>query len=258
MKRCRAFLLIALILRLGTVEGTSKPNALRRGSAILCSQGAHKRISLRSTERLPGESGTVQVERKGGTTEIEAEVDSMKPASLFGGDYNTYVLWIVPPSGPAENLGEIILEGSQGRLHASTSAESFAVLVTAEPHFLVSAPSAFVVLENTRFAASHEIDYTVVEGVYNFERNTLEDVKDAKGRVHTDVRQAFTAVRLAQRSGAPELAKQEFLQAERALDRTLSLWRQHGDRNEIAAQARETVRLAVAAQQLARGHQGFQ
>jgi hypothetical protein len=181
----------------------------------------------------------------------------MKPASLFGGDYNTYVLWVVPPQGPAENLGEILLYGDQARLHATTTAATFTALVTAEPHYLVSTPSPFVVLENKPTNAP-EIRYAVLEGVYNFERSTLADRKGAKGRVHTDVRQAFTAVRLAQRAGAPGLASEEFARAEKALDKTLDLWHQRVDHNEIAAQARETVRLAVAAQRLAtdRGLQG--
>jgi hypothetical protein len=191
-------------------------------------------------------------------TELELEVGSMKPASLFGGDYNTYVLWVVPPHGAAENLGEIPLEGDRGRLRASTSAGVFAVLITAEPHFLVNTPSPFMVLENKPAVDGPEVHYAVLEGVYNFGRSTLVDSKEAKGEVRTDVRQAFTAVRLAQRAGAPGRASDEFTRAERALDRALSLWHQHADRHEIAAQARETVRLAVAAQHLAmdRGLQG--
>src|SRR5437660_1397867 len=99
-KLCRAVSLTVVIGCLSIREGRSEPNALRTGAVIQCTQGTSKRIALRSTERLPGASGTVQVERKGGMTEIEAEIDSMKPASLFGGDYNTYVLWVVPPTGP--------------------------------------------------------------------------------------------------------------------------------------------------------------
>jgi hypothetical protein len=130
--------------------------------------------------------------------------------------------------------------------------------VTAEPHYLVNTPSPFVVLENKPDVSAPEIHYAVLEGVYNFNRSTLADLKPARGRVHTDVRQAFTAVRLAQRAGAPTVASEEFTRAELALEQTLNLWHQHAAHNEIAAQARETVRLAVAAQRLAtdRGLQG--
>src|SRR5262249_20365075 len=187
--------------------------------------------SLRSTDRLPEASGAVRVERKGGTTELEVEVDSMKPASLFGGDYNTYVLWVVPPEGAAENLGEIALDGSRGKVQITTRARSFALLISAEPHYLVSSPSAFVILENKR-TEHPTIRYRVLEGVYNFNRSTLNSEKEAKGPVHSEVRQAVTAVRLAQRAGAPDWALTEYRRAERALNETLALWRERVNRDE--------------------------
>ncbi len=235
-------------------SSTARPSVIREGSAIACPQDSIQRISLRSTERLPEASGAVRMERKGGTTDVEVDIDSMKPASLFGGDYNTYVLWVVPPRGPAENHGEIVLNGSRGKARASTAATSFALLITAEPHYLVNSPSSFVILENERRVHVSPIRYRVIEGVYNFERATLDNEKEARGVVHSEVRQAFTAVRLAQRAGAADVAGVEFHQAEQALNHTLVLWRQHVNRNEIAAQARETVRLAVAAQRLAMDH----
>ncbi|HLH31255.1 MAG TPA: hypothetical protein VKY31_08635 [Terriglobia bacterium] len=260
MKTGWVLLLGVLVWHLSCETGTAKPNAVRAGSAIVCAPGSNERISLRSTDRLPEASGAVRVECRGGTTEIEVQADSMKPASLFGGDYNTYVLWVVPPRGAAENLGEIALDGDRGTLRASTAFSAFAVLITAEPHYLVTTPSAFVVLKNKSESDAPEVHYSVLEGVYNFERSTLAHSKEAKGKVHTDVRQAFTAVRLAQRAGAPQLAAEEFVQADQALNETIHLWRQHADRNGFAAQARKTVRLAVAAQRLAmdRGVQGTQ
>jgi len=220
-------------------------------SAITVRSGVSERIRLRSTDRLPDAGGEARVERKGGATEIEINLESMKPASLFGGDYNTYVLWAVPPRGAAENLGELQLEGDRTNLHAATRANTFALLVTAEPHYLVTAPSAFVVLQNKLDPYSPMIRYQPIEGVYYFERSSLSDVKEAKGKVHTEVKQAFTAVRLAQRAGAARLAPEELGEAQRALDVTLDLWRQRVNRLEIVARARETVRLALAAQRLA-------
>jgi hypothetical protein len=219
--------------------------------AITCADGATERVPLRSTYRLPEASGTIMVERMGGTTGIEVKLDSMKPAMLFGGDYNTYVLWLVPPGGAAENRGEITLDGSRASAGAETSHSEFAIIITAEPHFLVSAPSAFVVLENEASNSSRRIQQPLIEGVYNFDRSSLDQVQKARGKIHTDVKQAFTAVRLADRSNASTLAAEEFAEAQRALQQTIAFWRERRDRSEIAAQARETVRLAVAAQRLA-------
>jgi hypothetical protein len=240
--------LVVLICACGTAVLCR--DAARETSAISVDSGT-KRIHLRSTDRLPDAAGDARVERKGGMTEIEVNLDSLKPASLFGGDYNTYVLWVVPPRGPVQNQGEVQLEGNHSRLHTSTNATSFALLVTAEPHYLVATPSAFVVLENERVPQGHVIRYQLLEGVYNFDRSSLADVKEARGKVHTDVKQAFTAVRLAQRAGAARLAPEELHDARQALDQTLSLWRSQVGRAEIAARARETIHLAVAAQRLA-------
>src|SRR2546427_10712036 len=88
----RAVLLSVLALQLVHQTGVAKADVVREVSSITCAAGARERVSLRSTDRVPEASGTARVERKGGTTEISVELDSMKPASLFGGDYNTYVL----------------------------------------------------------------------------------------------------------------------------------------------------------------------
>src|SRR5215813_5625887 len=115
----RALLLGVLGWHAGAESGASKEDAVRAGSAVVCPQRSGERVSMHSTDRLPEASGTIQLECRGGTTLLDVEVDSMKPASLFGGDYNTHVLWVVPPRGVAENRGEIILDGSRGKVHAS-------------------------------------------------------------------------------------------------------------------------------------------
>jgi hypothetical protein len=107
------------------------------------------------------------------------------------------------------------------------------------------------VLENEPETEGEKIEQPLVEGFYNFARSNLDDVKEAKGEVHSEVKQAFTAVRLARRAGAATLAKDEFIVAQQSLKKTLTLWQARQERNEIAAQARETIRLAVAAQRLA-------
>ena len=225
-------------------------DAQRQVSAITVNPQGVAKFQLRSTDRLPDAAGEVRVERRGGMTEIEVHLDSLKPASLFGGDYNTYVLWIVPPQGPAENAGEFQLDGNRTSLRASTGARTFALLVTAEPHYLVSMPSPFVILESSE-QGSQLVKYQLLQGIYNFDRSSLADAKKAKGKIHTEVRQAYTAVRLAQRAQADRFAPQALQEAQSALDQTLDLWHRRADRSEIAEQARATVRLALAAQHLA-------
>jgi hypothetical protein len=240
--------LLVAYMTVGTVAQGA--GALRETSAITCFQGRSEKVPLRSTDRLPHASGEARVELKGGTTEIEITLDDMRPALLFGGDYNTYVLWVVSPGGRVENAGELMLDGDRSRLSATTDACSMALIVTAEPHYLVREPSAFVVLESSVKSGS-PFQYAVIEGVYNFERDTLDNTKAANGKVYTEVQQAFTAVRLAQRANADTLSPQEFADADRALDETLNLSQLGIKQIEIAVQARDTIRLAVAAQRLA-------
>jgi hypothetical protein len=170
----------------------------------------------------------------------------MKPAGLFGGDYNTYVLWAIGPDDRVENLGELILDADDGKLEASTDLQMFGVVLTAEPHYLVTIPSSFVVLETQSKDPTNVVRYEVVQKAYYFERSTLEGVKHAKGKVHTHVNQALIAVRLARRVGAAEF--EEFRSAERLLDKILDLLRREKSQGEIEELAREAVRLAVAAQ----------
>jgi len=231
---------------------------MRIGIAVLlvmftaaCIEAADRSLSLRSTDRLPKASGAATVERKGGTTELEVELESMKPASLFGGDYNTYVLWVVPPAGGPVNSGELLLDGGSSSLRASAPVSDFAILVTAEPHYLVAAPSAFVVLEHIPEGWEPPIHDALIRGVYYFERYSLDDARKARGKVHSDVRQAYTAVRLAKRAGADALAAEELTLAQQALKQTIALSNERKDRTQIAAQARETIELAIAAQRLA-------
>src|SRR5207244_6432844 len=118
--------LVFLLLACGTAVLCR--DSAGESAAISVRSGGTERIHLRSTDRLPDAAGEARVERKGGMTEIEINLDSLKPASLFGGDYNTYVLWAVPPRGAAQNLGELQLEGERTSLDAGTTAGTVALL----------------------------------------------------------------------------------------------------------------------------------
>jgi len=50
--------------------------------------------------------------------------------------------------GRATNLGEVLLNGDDSKLHVTTDMQAFALIVTAEPYFAVTQPSDIVVLEN--------------------------------------------------------------------------------------------------------------
>ena len=233
--------------------------------AISYPEGPTISVKFKGTERLPKSSGEAKVERKKGRTEIEIELDEMKPATYFGGDYATYVLWIVSPEGQVDNIGEFILQGNRSKLHVSTPQQTFGMFITAEPHFLTHTPSRFVVMENTR-PTNHltgrmldvsTIKYRGYEGMYNYRRETLVGEPEAKGEIRSDVRQAMVAVKLAERAGAAEYAPEELAKARAALNRTLEASEANFDPKQLMVLGHETVRLAVAAQDKAE-EQAFQ
>ncbi len=230
---------------------------VRQTLGLTYPEGVTLSVKLRGTNRLPQASGEAKVETKKGATEIEIELDEMKPAYFFGGDYNCYVLWIASPEGHVDNAGEFILEGNRSKLNVSTPLETFGLFVTAEPHFLVSTPSRFVVLENTRPTEdiaplkTAQLEYRGFAGVYQYNQETLVQDPEVKGEVRVELRQARTAVELAERAGAAEFAPEELARARELLSRTGDALEARSGRQVVSQQGREAVRLAVEAQKLA-------
>ncbi len=105
-------------------------------------------IGFQGTELLPNASGDAKVESVTGKTKISAKFEGLTPANGFGPEYLTYVIWAISADGRPQNLGELELSGNKANLDASTSFQSFGLIVTAEPYFSVSQPSDVVVLRN--------------------------------------------------------------------------------------------------------------
>jgi len=109
-------------------------------------------VKFRGTTVLPRLTGEAKVKRAGRRgTRVELSVDDLPRASELGGVYTTYILWAVAPDGRVDNLGEIKRSGSSfinSKLDVTTPLQTFAMIVTAEPHFLMKVPSRMVVLEN--------------------------------------------------------------------------------------------------------------
>jgi len=260
----------AVLLALGLVAGwapalnaqeraavpTRERVAVRELLAITYPEGQTIGIKFRGTARLPRASGEAKVERKKGATKVEVELDEMKPATAFGGDFNTYVLWAVSPEGLVTNVGEIILGGNRSKLTATTPMDTFGLMVTAEPHALVRLPSRMVVVENSRLAeriSGHLMKTAIVkfkgyEGVYESARDSLVNVPENKGELRTDRAQARAAVRLAERAGADQFAPEELARARAALQQVESA--AGGDPKQFVARSHDAIRHAVVAERL--------
>ncbi|HSS19434.1 MAG TPA: OmpA family protein [Pyrinomonadaceae bacterium] len=109
-------------------------------------------VKFRGTTLLPRLKGEAKVRRGGRRgTRVELAIDNLPRANELGGIYTTFILWAISPSGSVDNLGEIKRGGSAyiaSKLDVTTPLQSFALIVTAEPHFMMKVPSRMVVLEN--------------------------------------------------------------------------------------------------------------
>lgn len=173
-------------------------------------------LDFRGTPLLPSAHGVAEVESRRGYIEIKTQIRDMQPASRFGPEFLTYVLWAITPEGRAVNLGEVLLDGNDSRvLNVTTDLQSFGLIVTAEPYFGVTQPSDAVVVENfvrpdtkgtvEQINAKYEL---VQRGQYavNVPPAELTPIKLEKYKP-LDLYQAQNAVRIARWAGADKCAR---------------------------------------------------
>src|SRR5262245_45379403 len=183
-------------------------------------------IDFEGTPLLPRAKGRANVETKKGYSDIDAHFDSLEPATKFGSEYLTYVLWAITPEGRATNLGEILLSGDDSRLHVTTDLQAFGLVVTAEPYFAVTQPSDVVVLENRirpdtvgaveRVEAKYEL---LKRGSYlmNADPNSLAK-RPVDASTPLELREARNAVDLSRAAGADRFAADTFQKALKSLE----------------------------------------
>lgn len=230
----------------------------RESLAASYPEGTAAKVTFQGTERLPLAEGEANVRRRRGTTEISVRLEKLKPALLFGGDFNTYVLWTVSPEGVAVNAGEFIQRGQKSRLEATTPLSTFGMFVTAEPHFLVAEPSSFVVLENAsasllrgNLLRTSRVKYRGFSGRYKANIETLAGEEYADGDFRVERQQATTALNLAERIGAGRWAPQELERARQAALDALKAYGPDVDEKQFEILARTAIRLASEAHRVA-------
>jgi outer membrane protein OmpA-like peptidoglycan-associated protein len=224
---------------------------------------SHTVIGFRGTALLSGASGRAKVvPRPGGMLRIKAKFAGMEPATRFGGEYLTYVLWAVTPAGRSANLGEVIVRrNGRADLEVDTNLQTFGLLVSAEPYFAVAQVSSLVVLENavtreTRGQVEEvEARYELLpRGAYLFEgRPALPAATPQDRKAGPYFHQAFNAMRIARAEGAERDAPVEFQKAADLLVRLQAEkkpWRKPG-----VLLARQATQQAEDARLVARKHQ---
>lgn len=102
-------------------------------------------IPFAAQKNAPQAELNADVQFKHGQSRVKLNYKDLKPAILFGGDVTSYVLWAVTADGRATNLGEVQQNGkASGTETFYVGLKGFAMLVTAEPYFMVARPSEMV------------------------------------------------------------------------------------------------------------------
>src|SRR6476619_8238064 len=219
-------------------------------------------VKFRGTTLLPRLKGEAKVKRAGRRgTRVELNIDDLPRASELGGIYTTYVLWAISPDGHVDNLGEIKRSGStfiDSKLDVTTPLQTFAMILTAEPHFLMKVPSRMVVMENLppQRANGSQVETADVRYIGNssdyFRDARVPEIADRDYReTPVSLLGARQAVSLAKYAGASQDAPDELRTAEEELQSAEQAWRMNQPVAEIDIKARQATSSGVHAEEQA-------
>ena len=225
------------------------------------------KVDLVGTALLPEARGYAEVSGEKGYIEIDAHFKKMQPATRFGSEYLTYVLWAITPEGRAKNLGEIQIDDDDARVQVTTEFQAFALIVTAEPYFAVTQPSDVVVMENlVRDDTKGKVEtvqakYELLKrGSYLMNQNANFKVKPLEPGAPLDLAEARNAVELARIAGADRYAADSFAKAQKLLTDAEVAREKHKRGNTVMMPARQAAQTAEDARLIAlqRQEQEFQ
>jgi outer membrane protein OmpA-like peptidoglycan-associated protein len=209
---------------------------------------------------MKGEAKIQRTKQNG--TEINLSVSKMPRPFELGAGYATYVVWAISPDGQVANLGEIKRRGFfdfDSKMSVTTPLQTFALVITAEPHFLVRRPSRSIMLENLTpyaqsgrtLATSQAIEYFGNSSDYFSDARTPEIAEVDYSKTPSTVLQAKQAVALARFAGAQRDAVEELRQAETLLQNADASWKAGRPEEDVDITARKAVSAAVKAEDTA-------
>lgn len=208
-------------------------------------EGPVSKLRFRGTAIALAAEGTGRVEFQDGRSKVQLSVRRL-PSSASLGPFATYVLWAVTIDGRAMNLGSIEVSGDRGSLKTSTALAQFALIVTAEPHFAVTAPSRGIVLRN--LADSVRGEMTMIAGLAErMDYSALAPQQpDPKSKLPSDLIQARYALEIAELAEADTFAAAQFGKASQlqAAAETAQASRKYRERREAPRLAREAAQAA--------------
>ncbi len=211
------------------------------------------RIGFRGTALIPEARGEAKVQSEQGVIKIDANMEKLGPATQFGPEYLTYVMWAITPEGRATNVGEVLLNSSgKTKLDATTELQSFGLIVTAEPYFAVTQPSDVVVMENfvrpdtTGTIEQVDAKYELLQRgqyVLNVKPGDIQP-RRLDPKVPLELYEARNAVQIARWTGAEQYAGDTFQKATQGLENAEGYLVGKAGKKPIGTVAREAVQMA--------------
>src|SRR5436190_8418010 len=232
---CRGFAVVPVVCLSFVAVALGQSDVPRQTVAITYPLNETVTVKFRGTTLLPRLKGEAKVKRAGRRgTRVELSVDDLPRASELGGIYTTYILWAISPDGHVDNLGEIKRSGSSfinSKLDVTTPLQTFAMIITAEPHFLMKVPSRMVVMENLppQRANGSQVETADVRYIGNssdyFRDARVPEIAD-RDYIQTPVSLlgARQALALAKYAGASQDAPEELQTAEDQLQAAEKAW----------------------------------
>jgi outer membrane protein OmpA-like peptidoglycan-associated protein len=211
------------------------------------------RIDFQGTSLMPEARGVAEVASKQGAININSEFQGLEPASKFGPEYLTYVLWAISPEGRPVNLGEVLFgHDGKSKLYVTSNLQAFGMIVTAEPYFAVTQPSDVVVMENEVRGDTkgqfEEVDAKfelLQRGQYevNVNPSELQPISMDSG-APLELYEARNAVRIAKWTGGQQYASDSLMKAEVSLQTAEDYQARRGNKKSEITAAREAIQTA--------------
>jgi outer membrane protein OmpA-like peptidoglycan-associated protein len=259
-----ALLVVLVCATIGCTAIFAQSDQARRTVAVTYPLDESVTVKFRGTTLLPRLKGEAKVKRAGRRgTRVELAIDNLPRANELGGIYTTFVLWAISPDGHVDNLGEIKRGGSPyvaSKLDVTTPLQTFALIITAEPHFLMKVPSRMVVLENIppQRPGNSQVETVSVQYIGNssdyFRDPRVPEIASSDYRdIPVSLLGARQAVNLARFAGAQQDATEELEQAEADLLAAEKALRFNQPAAEVDVLARKATSSGAKAEEMAFG-----
>lgn len=260
-KNSIATIAIIFLLILGTSAAVfGQVDVPRRTTAVTYPLDELVMVQFRGTTRFPRMKGEARVKRTSRNgTQVELSVSKMPRPFELGAGYATYVVWAISPDGSIDNLGEIKRRGFfefDSKITVTTPLQTFAIIITAEPHFLVRRPSQEIMMENLNpytttgkvISTTPAVQYFGNSSDFFRDSRTPEIAEVDYAKTPSTILQAKQAIALAKFAGAERDAAEELREAEVLFQNADAAWKAGRDAESVDIAARQSISASVKAE----------